>query len=76
MSLSQINLRDTRGFVSVNGNLAEKSGVGKPSAPVPAEHAGRLADVGEARHSVAGTAYGTFLVCLFNKTGRGVQDHL
>lgn len=75
MLLSAVDLCDTRGLYSLYGYGAEKSGIRESGAPVPAEHAGCLADVGEAGHGVRGTAYGTLLIFFADKAGGRVQNH-
>ncbi len=76
MLLGEMNLRDAGGLYSLDGNRSEKPGIREPRAPVPAEHAGCLADMGKAWHGIGRTAYRTLLVCLMDKAGGRVQHHL
>ena len=75
-----VNLPDENAFnprrrVCVQADRAEKSRIGKARTPVPAEHAGSLADVREARHCIIRAADRILFIGIFDEFCRRVKNH-
>ncbi len=73
MLLGHIDLLDPGLIISQHIYIPEKAGIGQTRTPVPTEHAGRLAQLGEASHRLSGALRSMSLVCHLYKFSRRME---